>query len=173
MKLFAALFIFFSISITSGAAQEKCDLENAPPLFNLNLGMSSEQAQAALGKSLKIKIKKNSQRSFFENFINKSAPDTLAGVRAIYLRFLDDRLYQIEIFYEEKSEWRTLEDFIENFSEKNGIQVSDWKIEYGIAELNCGEFSITTDKVLNPRVQLTDEILGAKVEELRKQKDNK
>lgn len=167
----AFLFGLLLFSIPS-AAQEKCALERPPAVFHLKLGMSPQQVQSVLGQAVKIKIKSSGQRTFFENFINKPAPNSLAGVRAIYLRFLDGRIYQIEIFYEERSEWQMLENFLADFSAKNSFPVSVWQTEYNIAEINCGDFSIVADKILNPHFQITDEISRAKVEKSRqKEKD--
>lgn len=167
MKI-TVLFLLLLFSV-SGAAQEKCVLENTPALFNLKLGMSPQEVQSILGQGVKIKIKQSGQRTFFENFIDKPALNTLTGVRAIYLRFLDGRLYQIEIFYEERNSWQTLENFLADFSAKNGLPVSDWQIKYDVAEIKCSELSIIADRVLNPRIQLTDEIARAKVKEIREE----
>ncbi len=154
----------------SCAAQEICDSSNAPTLLNLKLGMSPEQTQNIFGRDLKIKVKKKGQRTFFQNFIEKNAPNSLSGVRAIYLRFFDGRLYQIEIFYENRGSSPTLETFVGEFSAKTNLPA--WKIENGKAKINCGEFSIAADRILNPRIELTDEIARAQVEAIR-EKENK
>ena len=161
------MLLFFSVTV---AAQEKCDAESAPALQNLRLGMSPADVRGVLGQNLKIKIKLKGQQTFFENFIKKPAPDSLSNIRAIYLRFFDGRLYQIEFFYEEESKWRTLEELVSDLSAKHGFPAAAWEIQYGIAEINCGEFSIIADYVLNPRIQITDEAVRAKVEELRSEK---
>lgn len=163
MKTIVLILIFFICSLPC-AAQEICDLPNAP-LLGLRLGMSPEQARGVFGRDLKVKVKKKGQRTFFQNFIAKPAPDSLRGVRAIYLRFLDGGLYQIEIFYENPADAQTLENFTGNFSAQTNLPA--WKIENGRAEIICGEFSIVADRVLNPRIELTDETIRARVEEIR------
>lgn len=166
-SLILILTTFFAFSV---AAQEKCELpvNAAPTLFNLNLGMNGNQAKQAVGGKLKIKNKK--EGTFFQNFIKNSPPSNLSGVRAIYLRFFDSKIYQIEIFYEKQNQNLNLEGFVRNFSAKENLPFEFWKIEYGIAELNCGGFSIKIDNFLNPRVELTDEIVRA---EFEKSKDKK
>jgi hypothetical protein len=141
------------------------------PLLNLRLGISPEQARSVFGKDLKIKVKKKGQRTFFQNFIEKPAPNSLIGVRAIYLRFFDGRLYQIEIFYENRSNTQTLENFTADFSARTNLPA--WKIENGKAEIICGEFSIVADRVLNPRIELTNEAIRAQVEEIRRKENKK
>ncbi len=164
------LFLLFLFSSMPCAAQENCGLSNVP-LLGLRLGMAPEQARSVFGRDLKVKVKKKGQRTFFQNFIKKPAPNSLSGVRAIYLRFFDGRLYQIEIFYENRSDWQTLENFVGDFSAKTNSPA--WKIEKGRAEINCGEFSIVADKVLNPRIELTNETIRARVEEIRERENKK
>jgi hypothetical protein len=133
--------------------------------------MSPEQARSVFGRDLKVKVKKKGQRTFFQNFIKKPAPNSLSGVRAIYLRFFDGKLYQIEIFYENRSDWQTLENFIGNFPAKTNLPA--WKIENGKAEIICGAFSIISDQILNPRIELTNVTIRAQVEEIRERGEKK
>lgn len=166
------LCLCLSFSVFPCAAQEiQCALENTPSPLNLRLGISPEQTQSILGKGLKIKIKKKGQHTFFQNFIEKPASPPLNGVRALYLRFLDRRLYQIEIFYEQRNQAETIENFAASLSAQLNFPVSAWQIEKGRAAINCGEFSFVADKILNPHIEITNETDRAAVEELRKQKN--
>ena len=153
-----------------GAAQETCDLSSktAPLLFNLQTGMSPEQVRIVFGKALKIKIKKRGERTFFQNYIKKPAPDVLRGVRALYLRFFDRRLYQIEIFYEPRVDLPTLEKSVETLSAQFNLTVAGWQIKDNRAQIKCGEISIVTDYILNPRIELTDETVRSAIEQSRK-----
>jgi hypothetical protein len=170
----AAAFLFSLAVACVCAAQETCELtvKTAPLLLNLQIGMSPEQARGVFGNELKIKFKKNGERTFFQNYIKQPAPDSLRGVRALYLRFFDRRLYQIEIFYEPRTDLRTIENIADALSSQLNLPASNWKIENNRAEIVCGEISLAADNVLNPRIELTDEIVRAKIEELRK-KDKK
>src|SRR5688572_26058663 len=106
------ILISFVLSFAvSAAAQNDCGLASAPKLSGFNLGMSPADAQAVVGSDFKIKVKQSGQRTFFQNFINAPAPNSLRGVRALSLRFLDGRLYQIEIFYEDRDDLQTLADW--------------------------------------------------------------
>ena len=135
--------------------------------------MSPEQARNVFGKDLKIKIKKKGERTVFQNFIKKPAPNSLRGVRALYLRFFDRRLYQIEIFYESRPDLRTLEDITTALSSQLNFPILDWKIKNNRAAINCSsEISLVADNILNPRVELTNETVRAKVKESR-EKDKK
>ena len=168
MKAIALTAIFLAFTFSS-AAQERCELEakTAPLLLNLRLGMSPEQAQSVFGKDLKIKIKKNGERTFFQNFIKKPAPPSLNGVRALYLRFFDRRLYQIEIFYEPRMDLKTLGNLTDTLAAQLYFSASNWQIKYNRATTNCGEDSLVADNILNPRIELTNETTRVAVENSR------
>jgi hypothetical protein len=170
MKLILSHLLLLMLFAAPVVAQNTCGAEtaSAPVLLNLRLGMTPAGARSVFGKDLKIKNKRSGEYTFFQNFIERRAPDSLARARAIYLRFFDGSLYQIEIFYENSISPATLEDFINLQSAKLNVPIEAWKIEYGIAELNCGDFSLAADKFLNPRLELTDERTLAKVEAKRK-----
>lgn len=142
-------------------AQNKCDLplSSAPAIFNLRLGMNGDEAKRAVGGKLSIKNK--AEGVFFKNFIKKSPPNNLPGLRAIYLRFFDFRIYQIEIFYEVQPNPMTVEEFVKKFSAENKLEFDSWKIKNGIGKLECESFSIISDNYLNPRIELTDTDLKA------------
>ena len=149
-------------------AQEKCNLTNAPKLLNLNLGMTTAEVKNSFGKDLKIKVKNTGERSFFQNYIDKPATNSLRGIRALYLRFLDGRLYQIEIFYENRSDWQTLLDFTKSLSVQMNFAENVWQIKQNNALIECREFSVLANNVLNPHIEITNETEFAKVKEMRK-----
>jgi hypothetical protein len=174
MKIIALILLSLTF-ILPGQAQENCPFmtANSPSLLGLKLNMSPEQAQSVFGKDLKIKVKKNTEKRIFQNYIDKKPPASLAGVRALYLRFYNRRLYQIEVFYEERNDIKTLKDFTGSLSAVWNFPAADWREEKRKAIINCGEFTIVADKILNPRVELTDEPLRAQVEAEEAEKEKK
>ena len=172
MKSVLFLWLFFASFCIGSAAQETCNLEtkDLPAFYNLKLEMTGVEARAAFGKDLKIKIKKKGLRVFFQNFIEKPAPQSLNNVRALYLRFFNGQLFQIEIFYENKPEWKTLEAF-KNYLETTLNLPDAWRDLSGRQTIICFDFSVFADKVLNPRVEITDETTRARADEfLQRQK---
>lgn len=161
MKIvFLIIFLFVS---NASAQLQNCNLPitDAPNLLGLRLGMSPKEAKNVFGGKLKIKVKK--EGTFFQNYIDKKPPSFLPNVRAVYLRFFEAKLYQIEVFYNPQTERKTLAEFVERLDKKLNIP-NLWTSEYGIATLNCNDFSIIADNVLNPRVQLTDEVIRTRFE---------
>ncbi len=156
MKHICLIFVLslFSVAVFAG---EKCELtlSSAPALFNLKLGMSGTEAKNAVGGKLNIKNKK--EGVFFKNFIKRSPPRNLDGVRAVYLRFFDSKIYQIEIFYKSLYKDREIHEFVRYFSAENDLNIDLWQIKNGIAKLECSGFSIISDNYLNLRVQITDD----------------
>lgn len=158
------IFFVIILLVSSASAQtENCNLPmtDAPALLGLRLGMSPPEVKSVFGGKLKIKVKK--EGTFFQNYIDKKPPSFLPNVRAVYLRFFDAKLYQIEIFYKPQTERQTLTEFVGRLDTKLNLP-NLWTSEYGVAQLNCGTFSIIADNVLNPRVQLTDEAIRARFE---------
>lgn len=168
MRLICLLLLILFIALPC-AAREGCQLElkYAPAVLNLKLGATTAEARAAFGKILKIKNKTSGEYTFFQNFIKSEPPASLANIRALYLRFFDGRLYQIEIFYADEAAALTLDDFIKHQSARLNLPAEFWETEYGIARLDCGGFSLVADRFLNSRLELTDESVRAAVEAKR------
>ncbi len=156
MKKFYLNSVLVLILLSAGASAQtgNCRLTaaEAPILHNFRLGMTSPEARAATGGKLKIKIKR--EGSFFQNFIEKAPPAFLADVRALYLRFYDGRLYQIEVFYHPAN---SLSAIIEKNVVGANLPFADWTTQNGASKINCAGFSIVADERLNPHIELTDE----------------
>lgn len=167
----AIVFSLLAALPFAARAQEACGWTNktASIILNLRLGMTTEEAQTALGKDLKIKLKAKGDYRFFQNYIDKNPPPGLRGVRALYLRFFERRLYQIEIFYNEDFS-PALENFAARLAAQLNFSPSEWIYENKRALIRCGENSLAADYVLNPRVELTDETALSKVSEQNKAK---
>ena len=170
--LAANLFLF--VFAVACAAQNACDLSSktAPLFLNLKLKMSPAEARNIFNSTLKIKIKKRGERTFFQNFIKRRAPETLRGVRALYLRFYNLQLYQIEIFYEPRADLKTLDDIKNALAAQLNFPAAGWQTKNNRVEIKCGETSLAADNVLNPRIELTDETVRAEIERQR-EKDKK
>lgn len=168
--LVTILLLIFAISIS---AQQKCELNltEAPSLQNLKLGMSPDEARNILG--IKVKADKKGQSTFFQNYIKKKPKGNLTGIRAIYLRFYNRKLYQIEFFYEENYRWQNLENLLDDYSAKNNFPRELWQTEYGYSEANCKGFSLDADYKLNPHIQLTNDAIAEIVEKEREAEEEK
>lgn len=172
MKIFL-LTIAILFSAMSISAQEECELplSQSPTLQFLRLGMSPPEATKAL--KTRVKVKANGERVFFKNYIKRRAKGNLTGIRAIFLRFFDARLYQIEIFYEADYLWPDLTALLADFSARNNFPPELWQTDYGYAKANCGGFVLDADYILNPHIQITDPATAEQVEKVRAAKTKK
>ncbi len=149
-------------------------LRDAPAFFGLRLQMSPAEVKTVFGKSLKLKIKR--EGTFFQNFIDKKPPAFLPGVRALYLRFFDGKLYQIEIFYDranrETAQINSPTDLVNRLSANFNLPgIAAWTAKDArFYKLTCDGFSLAADNVLNARVELTDEAARALFEDAQKRK---
>jgi hypothetical protein len=157
LKIIFFITILLASVIVSRAQTESCRLalSDAPALRGFRLGMSPVEARNVSGGKLNIKIKR--EGSYFGYFIENRPPTFLSDVRALYLRFFDAKLFQIEIFYEPSSSMQTLDKFIAQISAQTNLPTELWKRGQNRAAVVCDEFSIVADNFLNPRVELTDE----------------
>lgn len=170
-NLYPKIALLFLLTFTfSVHAQENCTqfTNTSAILLNLQLGMTSQEVSSKLGKNLGINTKKDKDYRFFQNYINKKTPQNLSGVRTIYLRFFEKKLYQIEIFYDENKYPTDIKNFSEIVSAQLNLPVADWKIAHRQAVFNCGETSLEIDYQLNPRVELTNETIVKQVAEINK-----
>lgn len=159
---FVFLVVLLALPVSLRAQDENCRLNSAdaPALRGFRLGMSPAEARTVAGNKLKIKIKR--EGSFFGYFIEERAPDFLVGVRALYLRFLDARLFQIEIFYESAPSVATLDELIAQTSAQTNLPPNLWTRKHDRATIACDGFSLVADNILNPHVELTDEAARAR-----------
>ena len=164
--------VWLSLTLFTGSAkpQEQCTktLAEGPSILGLRLGMSYQDLATVFGPSIKIKPAKSGEGSVFQSFAEQPAPNTLAGVRALYVRLLDNKAYQIEIFYDEQA-GATLEDFTSRLSQEFNVPPGAWTTKHGAAMMKCNGFTLHADVVLNPRIEVTDEIALAAFKEKKRQ----
>lgn len=170
VKLILA-FCFVTTFSAATQAQNNCTFvtQTARVALDLRLGMTTLEARASIGKTPKISNKTKGDYRFFQNYIKDQPPPNLAGVRALYLRFFDGRLYQIEIFYNSTFA-QSLENFAALVAQNYNFAPTDWIYEKNLAVIRCGENRLVADYVLNPRIELTNETLLKKVDDLNKSK---
>ncbi len=167
MKVYL-LTILILLAAVQISAQAKCELalSEAPKLQNLMLGMTEIETRRAL--RLGVKAKETGQSTFFKNYIKSREKRNLTGVRALYLRFYNGRLYQIEFFYEQDYRWRNLEDLLDDYSARNDFPRGLWESKFGLASVDCEGFSLKANYKLNPHIQLTEKQVAEIVKSERK-----
>jgi len=166
--------LFFVLAfVVPATGQQPCPLTaaDAPAISGFRLGMSYADVQQVLGPSIKVKPAKTGEGTVFESFAEAPAPERLSGVQAFWLRFANNRVYQIEVFYADGARKQRIEDLTAHLSKEFKLPPEEWKIKNNLARIECGEVLLTADTILNPHVELTDTI--AKSEFDKKQADAK
>jgi hypothetical protein len=159
----------------STAAQLRCDLTiaNAPNLSGFRLGMSFADVQAALAPNIKVKPSKTGEGTVFESFAEQKPPGKLSDLNAFWLRLDNNKIYQIEVFYSGSGHLR-IDDLIDRLSKQFKLPRDAWKTKNDYAWLDCGEFLLTADTLLNSHVELTDSRAKAEFDKkLAEQKSKK
>jgi hypothetical protein len=139
-------------------AQHPCsrDVSDSPSIFGLRLGRPVDELSNVIGPTIKFKPKKTGEGSFFQNFIEQEPPPKLTGTRALYVRYFIGKIYQIEIFFEDKDQSRKIEDFTKQLSTDYQLPLDAWTIKNNGAGIDCGGFSLKADAILNRHIELTD-----------------
>ena len=168
-KLTVPLLTALLLVLSAAAQQQPCGktLSEAPAIHGLRLGMTFEEFYSALGQDMKMKPPKTGEGSFFLDFNELPPPNNFKGVKAAYVRFFNNKVYQIEIFYDDKDQVTKLEDFTNRLSTDLNLSATAWKIKNAHAEIDCGDFVLTADVVLNRHIELTDD---AALTEFKKKK---
>jgi hypothetical protein len=139
-------------------AQLQCAMTvaEAPSISAFKLGMSFSDVQQTLAPAIKVKPSKTGDGTVFESFAEQPAPQDLSGINAFWLRLANNKVYQVEVAYSDASGPERIEDLTARLSAQFRLPVNAWKIKNNLARLDCGEFVLTADTILNPHIELTD-----------------
>lgn len=122
--------------------------------------------------NIKVKPSKTGEGTVFESFAEQKAPEKLSDINAFWLRLANNKVYQIEVFY--RADHERVEDLIDRLSKQFKLPRDAWKTKNGYAWLDCGEFLLTADTLLNSHVELTDSRAKAEFDKkLAEQKSKK
>lgn len=114
------LFITFCFAEASAQQQYAFNIEQAPTLRGLRLGMSIEQARAAL-PALRVPQLGGEQfgvtyASLDKNTSTETNKAALDGVRYVSLQFFDDHLVLIRLSYDDSVYWESVDQFTARIS---------------------------------------------------------
>lgn len=125
--------------------------------------MTPDEVNAVLSGAARVKVKKDSRYTFFKNYLKNNAKGVLSGARAFYIRFYERRVYQIELFYNRGYRWQELKTFVGDYSNSAGIALENFEFKNGYATAECVGFTIKADYILNPHIEITDDVVKERV----------
>lgn len=153
----ATLLCIFLISLSvlaqnSTARDEKCtlNLDQAPAIRGLHLGMTFDQVSKLFPEVLTehpsfiIPDKDGLMTTYFTSPYSEKNRQVLKGVNMVFLYFLNKVLYQFSIQYDSANEWKDVDQFTRQISEKLHLPKA-WLTARPISFMNCNGFQIRVE----------------------------
>jgi hypothetical protein len=133
-------------------------LKDAPALLGMQLGMTLEQTRAA-APNLELSSRRRKPNGVSIS-LSARANEEAEGVVNSYL---NDRLFEIDILYNSRSQWNSTADFVLNLSRKLNLPPDAWTRDAGktFYTLTCDGFTIEVSNLNH--VMLYDKAVKAEV----------
>jgi hypothetical protein len=152
------LFVLSLIVLNYAACSQPCalTLEQAPELRGFRLGMNLEQIQrrfqgfpnppanefglatVIIDPTVRNEVRSNTGYTF----IDASRYPDFNGVDRIYLKIVDGHVAEIEVYYKNDLNWRSVDDFVARTSESLNLRGS-WRTQNeDYKSLSCSGFSV-------------------------------
>jgi hypothetical protein len=162
-KLCVATVLLLAVSGLVSAQQPPCaaklaTLPQVPELRGFHLGMTPEQVKArvpqvAFGRTDDLGVSRTSVNPGFDPRMDKVS---FADVRTVSLDFLDGRVTQLWIGFEDTFKWKTVDEFVKGISLVFSVP-DDWPTKGRGRELQCTDFSLTVTPIAgSPSLRIVD-----------------
>lgn len=162
-KALGVFVVLLALATMVVAQEQRCTtslagLPEVPELRGFRLGMTREQVKArvpqvAFGKTDDLGVAKTSINPGFDPKMDKAS---FADIRTVSLDFLDGRLTQLWIGFEDTFKWKTVDDFVKGIS--LAFSVPDaWEIKGRGRQLQCADFTLTISPIAGaPSLRIVD-----------------
>ena len=162
-KIIAAAVLVLALAGLVAAQERTCTaklagLPQIPELRGFRLGMTPEQIKArvpqvAFGQTDDLGLSKTSINPGFDPHMDKAS---FADVRTVSLDFLDGRLTQLWIGFEDSFKWKTVDDFVKGISLAFSVP-EDWTTKGRGRQLLCADFALTVTPIAGgPSLRIVD-----------------
>ena len=158
--LLAALFTPKALTAQTPPCTVKIEqLPNAGELRAFRLGMTYEQVKARVpqvqfGQADQFGVAKTSINPSYDRSFDQTS---FADVRTISLDFLDGRLVDLWIGYENTFKWQTLDDFVNGMSKTLNLPTA-WPAKRSGRQLSCEGFSVFASLIAgSPSIRITED----------------
>jgi hypothetical protein len=123
-------------------------LPQVPELQGFHLGMTREEVKTrvprvAFGRTDGLGVSKTSINPGFDQRLDKLS---FADVRTVSLDFLDGRVMQLWIGFEESFKWKTVDDFVKGISLALSVP-GDWSTKGRGRQLQCADFALVVSPI--------------------------
>jgi len=162
-KVFGAFVLLLALAGLVEAQERTCTaklagLPQVPELRGFRLGMTPEQVKARVpqvtfGRSDDLGVSKTSINPGFDPRMDKAS---FADVRTVSLDFLDGRLTQLWIGFEDSFKWKTVDEFVKGISQAFSVP-EDWAAKGRGRQLQCADFALTVSPIAGgPSLRIVD-----------------
>lgn len=162
-RLWVAFVVVLAIADVAIGQQAPClaklaSLPQVAELRGFHLGMTPEQVKArvpqvAFGRTDDLGVSRTSINPGFDPRMDKVS---FADVRTVSLDFLDGRVAQLWIGFEDTFKWKTIDDFVKGISLAFAVP-GDWPTKGRGRELQCADFSLAVTPIAgSPSFRITD-----------------
>jgi hypothetical protein len=160
--LFAFVIVLSLCGLTmaqeNGCTAKLAGLPQAPELRGFRLGMTTDQVKTRVPQVVfphvdDLGVSKTSINPYFDPQIDKSS---FENVRTVSLDFLDGRLTQLWIGYEDTFKWKTIDEFVKGISQSLSVP-DDWSTKGRGRRLQCTDFELTVSPIAGgPSLRIVD-----------------
>ena len=165
LRTIAIILLATLSACETATAQSSCSLKldqlkDTPELLGFRVDMTLAQVTAReplvqLGRADEFGVIKTSINPHFDKRFDQTR---YADVRTVSFDFLDGKLVQLWIGYEETFKWPTLDEFVANMSKALDLPTA-WPAKRTGREVSCDGFSIFASMIAaGPSIRITDEV---------------
>jgi hypothetical protein len=162
-KISVAFVLVLAVASLVAAQEHACtaklaDLPQAPELRGFRLGMTPEQVkvrvpQVVFQRPDDLGLAKTSINPGFDSSMDKAS---FADVRTVSLDFLDGRVTQLWIGFEDTFKWKTVDEFVKGISLAFSVP-DDWATKGRGRQLQCADFALTVSPIAGaPSLRIVD-----------------
>lgn len=152
---------------TGSPSAAVCDLnlQQAPQLRGLRLGMSEDDASALIGKKFTANTMDidSGASAILENRAG------FHGITFVSLDSFDSKVYSIHVTYDVR--WNGIQEYVENFSPKLQLPRGAWLIaDRTSAKISCSEFDVRLD-YMTSSLTMTDTVTKQRMRDIKAKAD--
>jgi len=148
----AALAVEKSIALEEKKGNAQC--ERSPVIRGVKLGMTSTQFKTLYPHARIVSKRTEVGELVFRSLGGDDA--RLQGIGTLWTYFLDGKVYFMVVDYSSKIEWKSLDQFVEQFSKRTGLR-KKWDVALSDRTLRCSDFTVQAKwSAGHPRVLISD-----------------
>jgi hypothetical protein len=151
------------VALSNEMKEKSADCQGSPTVRGIGLGMALTKFRTLFPRSREVRNRSEVGELILHDINAGNA--RLNGVTDLWLYFLDGKLYFFAIDYSNQIQWKSLDQFVEQFSRGLGLRTKWEGFEFtGTRTLLCHSFAAVAEiKDGHPRIAIQDRAAAAKL----------